>query len=71
MSDHRGMRAATLALSLLLFALTGGCQWQTPDPAEIREIDPDTPTRPSQLPPPAEGVLENEEVMEPESDPDQ
>ncbi|MCW5891162.1 MAG: hypothetical protein KIT14_11510 [bacterium] len=65
------MHAAILALGLLLFALTNGCQWQAPSPAEIREIDPDTPTRPSQLPPPAEGVLENEEVMEPESDPDQ
>jgi hypothetical protein len=65
------MRAATLALSLLLSALTTGCPWQAPDPAEIREIEPDTPTRPSQLPPPAEGILENEEVMEPESDPTQ
>lgn len=65
------MRAATLALCLLVAALAAGCPWQPPDPAEIREIEPDTPTRPSQLPPPAEGVLEDEEVMEPESDPDQ
>lgn len=65
------MRAAILALSLLLSTLLGACQWQPLTPAEVREIDPEVPTRPSQVPSSGESILETEEVMEPESDPDQ